>query len=95
MEKDKLLELKEEILKALNDPDLDVDLCFDEGDRWDVRSYPYFKVKYVVEGHSVHEKEIDINPEYWRKDVKDLVSFVVFQVQQFKEEVDSVEYGGE
>jgi hypothetical protein len=49
----------------------------------------------VVEGHSVHEKRIDIDKEYWEKDVKDLANFVAFQIEQFMEEIDSVEYGGE
>ncbi len=95
MDREKLAKLRKEVIKALNDPDVDVELCFDEGNTCEVKPCPYIKVKYVVEGHSVHEKEIDIDPAYWEKDIKDLVNFVVFQVQQFKEEIDSVEYGGE
>jgi hypothetical protein len=37
----------------------------------------------------------DIDKEYWEKDVKDLANFVAFQIEQFMEEIDSVEYGGE
>ena len=77
--------------------DSDLELCFpneaEEG--CEVKKYPYLRVKYVVEGHDLYEKEIDIDPEYWEKDVKDLANFVSFQIQQFMEEIDSVEYGGE
>ncbi len=89
--------LAEELKKVMVNPDLDLELCFpDEMEEGcEVKKYPYLKVKYVIEGHDLYEKEIDIDPEYWEKDVKDLVNFVSFQIQQFMEEIDSVEYGGE
>jgi len=88
--KEKLERLAEEIQKNMANPDVDVDVCFDEA-----RGVPYLTVRYVVEGHSVHEKRIDIDKEYWEKDLKDLANFVAFQIEQFMEEIDSVEYGGE
>mgnify|MGYP001626367314 CR=1 FL=1 len=91
MSEEKLKQLAEEIKKNMVNPDLDIELCFPN----ETKKHPYLKVKYVVEGHDVYEKEIDIDPEYWDKDVKDLVNFVAFQIQQFMEEIDSVEYGGE
>ena len=88
--KEKLERLAEEIQKNMANPDVDVDVCFDE-----TCGVPYLTVRYVVEGHSVHEKRIDIDKEYWEKDLKDLANFVAFQIEQFMEEIDSVEYGGE
>jgi hypothetical protein len=88
--KEKLEKLAEEVQKNMANPDVDIDVCFDES-----CGVPYLTVKYVVEGHSVHEKRIDIDKEYWEKDVKDLANFVAFQIEQFMEEIDSVEYGGE
>jgi hypothetical protein len=88
--KEKLEKLAEEVQKNMANPDVDIDVCFDEA-----RGVPYLTVRYVVEGHSVHEKRIDIDKEYWEKDVKDLANFVAFQIEQFMEEIDSVEYGGE
>ncbi|RMH80295.1 MAG: hypothetical protein D6674_04920 [Acidobacteria bacterium] len=97
MMEEKFKQLAEEVKKNMVNPDLDIELCFpsevDEG--CEVKKFPYLKVKYVIEGHDIYEKEIDINPEYWEKDVKDLANFVAFQIQQFMEEIDSVEYGGE
>lgn len=89
--------LAEELNKAMANPDLDVELCFPQeaGEGCEPSAYPYLKVRYVVEGHDVYEKKIDIDPVYWEKDIKDLVNFVSFQIQQFMEEIDSVEYGGE
>ena len=88
--REKLEKLSEEIQKNMVNPDVDIDVCFDE-----TYGVPYITVKYVVEGHSIHEKRIDIDKEYWEKDVKDLANFVTFQIEQFLEEIDSVEYGGE
>jgi hypothetical protein len=88
--KEKLERLAEEVQKNMANPDVDIDVCFDE-----TCGVPYLTVRYVVEGHSVHEKRIDIDKEYWEKDVKDLANFVAFQIEQFMEEIDSVEYGGE
>jgi len=88
--KEKLEKLAEEVQKNMANPDVDIDVCFDEA-----RGVPYLTVRYVVEGHSVHEKRIDIDKEYWEKDLKDLANFVAFQIEQFMEEIDSVEYGGE
>ncbi|MFN3870271.1 MAG: hypothetical protein ACK4MW_02155 [Aquificaceae bacterium] len=89
--------LAEEVLKNMVNPDVDLEFCFpkemEEGCQ--IKNFPYIKVKYIVEGHDVYEKEIDIDPEYWEKDIKDLANFVSFQIQQFMEEIDSVEYGGE
>jgi len=88
--KEKFERLAEEVQKNMANPDVDIDVCFDE-----TCGVPYLIVRYVVEGHSVHEKRIDIGKEYWEKDVKDLANFVAFQIEQFMEEIDSVEYGGE
>jgi hypothetical protein len=88
--KEKFERLAEEVQKNMANPDVDIDVCFD-----DASGVPYLTVRYVVEGHSVHEKRIDIDKEYWEKDVKDLANFVTFQIEQFMEEIDSVEYGGE
>jgi hypothetical protein len=88
--KEKLERLAEEVQKNMANPDVDIDVCFDES-----CGVPYLIVRYVVEEHSVHEKRIDIGKEYWEKDVKDLANFVTFQIEQFMEEIDSVEYGGE
>jgi len=93
--KEKLDQLAEEIRKNMVNPDIDIDVCFPEEDACETKSVPYIKVRYVVEGHSSHEKEIHIDPEYWEKDVKDIANFITFQIEQFMEEIDSVEYGGE
>lgn len=87
--------LAEEIERNMANPDIDIELHFPEDYELETRRYPYIKVRYITDEHNIHEKEIDIDPEYWEKDIKDLASFVAFQIQQFMEEIDSVEYGGE
>lgn len=97
MMEEKFRALAEEVRKSMANPDIDMELCFpseaDEG--CELKKYPYLRVRYIVEEHDVYEKEIDIDPEYWEKDIKDLANFITFQIQQFMEEIDSVEYGGE
>ena len=43
----------------------------------------------------VFEKKIEIPPEILKKDVKEIKEFLTFAIEQFMEEIDSVEYGGE
>ncbi|ADC89292.1 hypothetical protein Thal_0659 [Thermocrinis albus DSM 14484] len=97
MDISKLELLAQEVRKNMANPDIDIEVCFptEQEAGCGTVSVPYLKVKYVVEGHSIHEKRIDIDPEYMDKDVKDLANFITFQIEQFMEEIDSVEYGGE
>lgn len=89
--------LAEEINRNMVNPDIDIELCFPEEaeEGCEIKKYPYIKIKYVIEGHDVYTKNIDIDPKYWEKDIKDLANFLSFQIQQFMEEIDSVKYGGE
>lgn len=89
--KEKLEKLAEEVQKNMVNPDVDIEFCFDEA----ACGAPHLIVNYVVEGHNVHKKRIDIDPEYLKMDLKDLTNFIVFQIEQFMAETDSVEYGGD
>ena len=93
----------EKLAKELNDmmvnPDIDIEVCFrgiETGDSCDTKkALPYVRVRYTTDEHNVHEKDIEIAPDNWSKDVEELKEYVTFMIEQFMEEIDSVEYGGE
>ncbi len=90
--KEKFKQLERELKDMMINPDIDIEVHFeDKGDR----KFPYVKVKYITEEHQVHEKDIEISPDNWNKSVEELKEYVTFMIEQFMEEIDSVEYGGE
>jgi len=102
---EKLEKLAEEIKDLMVEPDIEIDVCFDdvakdEGCEVDITpgytpKYPYIKVAYRTGENDVFEKNIEISPEILKKDVKEIKEFLTFAIKQFMEEIDSVEYGGE
>ncbi len=102
---EKLKRLAQEIDDLMVDPDIEIEVCFDdvikdEGCEVDLTpgykpKYPYVKVIYKVSETDKHEKKIEIPPEILKKDIKEIKEFLTFAIEQFMEEIDSVEYGGE
>ena len=88
--REKLEKLAEEVQKNMANPDVDIEFCFDEA-----CGVPHIIVNYVVEEHDVHKRRIDIDSEHLKMDLKELTNFIVFQIEQFMAEIDSVEYGGD
>ncbi len=97
--KEKFERLAKELKDVMANPDIDIEVCFknvEEGESCKVDApYPYIKVRYITEEHDLHEKDIEIAPDHWGKDVNELKEYVTFMIEQFMEEIDSVEYGGE
>ncbi len=97
--KEKFQRLAEELNDMMINPDIDIEVCFEgieQGDSCERnKPYPYVKVRYTTDEHNVHEKDIEISPDNWGKSVEELKEYITFMVEQFMEEIDSVEYGGE
>jgi len=96
--REKLTLLAEEVKKNMANPDIELEVCFEgveEGESCEPMKYPYIKVKYVTEEHDVHEKIIEISSDHFNKSIEELKNYVTFLIEQFMEEIDSVEYGGE
>ncbi len=97
--KDKLEKVVELVKNDMADPDIDIEYCIPEvavtSDKCDVSGEPYILVKYITEEHDVHERKIKLRRPYLDKSPEDLAGLVTFYIEQFKEEIDSVEYGGE
>lgn len=97
--KEKLEKVVELVKNAMVDPDIDIEYCIPEvattSDQCDVSGDPYIVVKYITEEHDVHERKIKLRKNYLEKTAEDLANLVTFYIEQFMEEIDSVEYGGE
>jgi len=96
--REKFEKLATELKDVMVNPDLDIELCFKDvevGDGCEIRKFPYVRVRYITEDGYVHEKDIEIAEDNWEKSVDELKSYVTFMIEQFMEEIDSVEYGGE
>ncbi len=96
--KEKFRKLAEELKVSVTNPDLEVDICFEGvevAEGCDPRKFPYVRVRYITNEHDVHEKDIEISPDNWKKSVEELKDYVTFMIEQFMEEIDSVEYSGE
>ncbi len=102
---EKFRKLAEEVKNLMVDPDIEVEVCFDEiekdeGCEVDLTpgykpKYPYVKVVYRTGDGDVYEKKIEISPDKWNKSVEELKEYITFEIEQFMEEIDSVEYGGD
>lgn len=98
-QKEKLEKIVELVSQNAIDPDLEIEYCIPEvattSDKCDVTREPYIIVKYVTEEHDVHERKIKLRKNYLEKSPEDLANLVTFYIEQFIEEIDSVQYGGE
>ncbi|MCS7083497.1 MAG: hypothetical protein NZL90_00755 [Aquificaceae bacterium] len=88
IEKSWLDEIQKRLQNSMVNPDIELELVETE------KSYPFFRVRYIVEGHDVYTKDLELSackgmtPEQ-------AADFLSFQIQQFMDEIDSTEYGGE
>ena len=102
---EKLKKIAKEVDDLMSEPDISIEVCFDDveqekGCEVDLTpgyqpKYPYIKVIYRTGENDFYEKKIEIPPEILKKDVKEIKEFLTFAIEQFMEEIDSVEYGGE
>ena len=56
---------------------------------------PYIMIKYLVKGLHLHEQEVPIKQIYLKKSPEDLANLITFFIEQFIEQVESVEGGAQ
>jgi len=97
--KEKLKKVVELVKNDMASPDIDIDFCIPEvettSDKCDVSKEPYIEVRYTIEEGDVHSRKIKIRKKYQEMSAEDLANLITFYIEQFIEEIDSVEYGGE
>lgn len=97
MEKKEIKEKLETVValveKAAVDPDIDIEYCVPEVERTSDSSYlvgdPYILVKYSEDKYV--QRKIRLTDKYLRNSAEEVANLVTFSIEQFKEEIDSVQ----
>jgi len=91
--KEKLEKIVELVNNVLADPDIDIDYCIPEvamtSDSCDVSGDPYIAVKYSEDKYV--ERKIRLTDKYLQLAPEHVANLVTFSIEQFKEEIDSVQ----
>ena len=94
MEKKESGEKLEEVIALVNNtmanPDVEVEYCIP-----DTSEDPYVHLKYMAGGTHVMEQNIPIKNQYLEKTPEDISNLVTFYIEQFIEQIDSVEHGAQ
>ena len=85
--KEKLEKVMALVSKAMVDPDIEIDYCTSK----DASSDPYISVKYSEDKYV--ERKIRLTDKYMRNSAEQIANLVTFSIEQFKEEIDSVQMG--
>jgi len=96
MTKEKLETIVALVNKNLADPDIDIEYCIPEvetsADNCDINGVPYIAVKYSEDKYVT--RKIRLTDKYLQHTPEEIVGLVTFSIEQFKEEIDSVQLGG-
>ena len=88
--KDKLEKVVALVDNAMANPDIELEYCMT-----DVSGDPYIHLKYAANGTHIMEQKLPIKHRYLNKTPEDIANLVTFYIEQFIEEIDSVEHGAQ
>ena len=95
--KEKLETIVELVSNLMIDPDLDIEYQAPVVDEASVsegaNQDPYIIVKYTADKYL--ERKIRLRAKYCEKTAEEVANYVTFAIEQFKEEVDSLNYGAQ
>lgn len=93
--KEKLGTIVELVNKAMVDPDIDIEYCIPEvattTGSCSVSGDPYISVKYSEDKYVA--RKIRLTDSYMKSSAEEIAKLVTFSIEQFKEEIDSVQMG--
>jgi len=96
---EKLEDVVNLVSKMLVDPNIELDYEIPSvamtGKNADVSGDPYIVLKYVVNETHTQNQKIPIKKIYLKKSSQDIANLVTFYIEQFIEEIESVEYGAQ
>lgn len=96
--KEKLGTVVELVNNVMVNPDVEIDYCIPEvattSDSCDISGDPYIHLKYIANGTHTMEQNIPLKRDL-DKTPEDLANLVTFKIEQFIEEIDSVENGAQ
>lgn len=91
--KEKLQQVISHIDKMMVDPDLEIDYCIPEMDEApEDCTQPYILITYVEDQYV--KRKIKLDDHYLEKSAEEIANLITFSIEQFKEEIDSVQLGG-
>ena len=88
---EKLQKVADLVLQALAYPDIDLHYNIPQDDTEE----PYFELIYKSDGIHAQKQKIPLKRVYWDKSPEDLAGLITFHIEQFMEEIDSVNYGAQ
>jgi hypothetical protein len=93
--KEKLKKVVELVNNDMVDPDIDIEYCIPEvettADSCDTSGDPYLLVSYAEDKYV--KRKIRLSKSNLQKSAEDIANLVTFYIEQFKEEIDSVNMG--
>ena len=96
MEKEKLTEKLEAVLELVNNvmvnPDIELEYYIPEAL---TTSDPYIQLKYAANGTHIMEQKLPLKSRHLNKTAEDVANLVTFYIEQFIEQIDSVEHGAQ
>jgi len=91
--KEKLEAIVELVNNVMVDTDIDIDYCIPDvastGESCEVGGDPYILVKYSENKYV--ERKIRLSEKYIQNTPEEIANLVTFSIEQFKEEIDSVQ----
>jgi hypothetical protein len=97
--KEKLEAVVELVNKVMVNPDIELEYCIPEvattSETFGASGDPYIHLKYVANGTHIMEQKLPIKDRYLNKTPEDLANLVTFYIEQFIEQIDSVEHGAQ
>ena len=97
--KDKLAKVVELVDNVMINPDVEVEYCIPEvnttAESCNVSGDPYIHLKYNSSGTHIMEQNIPLKHHYVQKSAEDIANLVTFYIEQFIEQIDSVEGGAQ
>lgn len=95
MVKEKLEKVVELVNNMMADPDIDIEFCVPDvkmdAESCNVSGDPYILVQYSEDKYVT--KKIHITEKYIEYSAEEIAKLVTFSIEQFKQEIDSVQMG--
>ncbi|WP_373034104.1 hypothetical protein [Sulfurovum sp.] len=97
--KEKLKKVVELVDNAMANPDVELEYCIPEvlttSETCDVSGDPYIQLKYAANGTHIMVQKLPLKHHYLNKTAQDIANLVTFYIEQFIEQIDSVENGAQ
>lgn len=87
--KEKLDKVIAHVYDMMADPDIDIEHFIPDSES---EEDPYLLVSYSEDKYV--KRKIRLNEKYLQKSVEEIANLITFSIEQFKEEIDSVQLGG-